>query len=81
MLIHIAVWRVEARKEKSLPGMLQWTSWPNIVYADIYNYLILLPGMSHEKLKAIKSLDGYNQFINGWVYLFVIISKHIFINA
>ena len=23
--------------------------------------------MSHEKLKAFKSLDGYNRFINGWV--------------
>lgn len=46
---------------------LEWTNWPDVVYADIYNYLILSPGMSHEKLKAFKSLEGYNQFINGWV--------------
>ena len=59
--------RMESRSKKSLPGTLEWTSWPDILYADIYNYLILSPGMSHEKLKAFKSLDGYNQFINGWV--------------
>ena len=28
---------------------------------------ILSPGMSHEKLKAFKSLEGYNQFTNSWV--------------
>ena len=28
--------------------------------------------MSHEKLKAFKSLEGYNQFINGWVSSLVV---------
>ena len=58
---------MESRSKKSLPAELEWMNWPNVLYADIYNYLILLPGMSHEKLKAFKSLEGYNQFINGWV--------------
>ena len=59
--------RMESRSKKSFPGVLEWMNWPDLLYAHIYNYLILSPGMSHEKLKAFKSLDGYNQFINGWV--------------
>ena len=34
------------------------------MYAD---YLILTPGYSYEQLKAYKSLEGYNHFVNGWV--------------
>ena len=60
-------YRMASRSKKSLPSALEWMNWPDVLYADIYNYLILSPGMSHEKLKAFKSLDGYNQFINGWV--------------
>ena len=41
--------------------------WPDVVHGDIYSYLILMPGMTHEQLKAYKSLEGYNQFVNGWV--------------
>ena len=59
--------RMESRSKKSFPSTLEWMNWPDVLYADIYNYHILSPGMSHEKLKACKSLDGYNQFINGWV--------------
>ena len=44
--------RMESRSKKSLPGTLEWMNWPDVLYADIYNYLILSPGMSHEKLKA-----------------------------
>ena len=64
--------RMERRSKKSLPDELEWSKWPDVSYADIYNYLILSLGMSHEKLKAFKSLEGYNQFINGWVSSLVV---------
>ena len=59
-------------ERKSLSDELEWSKWPDVSYADIYNYLILSPGMSHEKLKAFKSLEGYNQCINGWVSSLVV---------
>ena len=41
---------------------------PNISYPDIVNYLIFAPSAyTAEQLKAYKSLEAYNQFINGWV--------------
>lgn len=56
---------------------------------DIYNYLILTPGVTHEQLKAYKSLDRYNFLVNGKVsniiatevqyttnYLFTALVKH-----
>ena len=58
---------MESRVKKSLPTGLEWMNWPDVLYADIYNYLILSPGMSHEKLKAFKSFEGYNHFTNGCV--------------
>ena len=80
MLLRSAIWKsfvfmnkidpyccMESRSKKSLPAELEWMNWPNVLYADLYNYLILSPDMSHEKLKAFKSLEGYNQFINSWV--------------
>ena len=47
---------------------MEWIDWPSVSYADIYNYLINTPSeYTHEKLKAYKSMDGYNFFVNGWV--------------
>ena len=47
---------------------IQWHEWPDLMYADIYNYLILTPSLyTHEQLKSYKSLEAYNQFVNGWV--------------
>ena len=72
-------------------GSIEWMNWPNVSYADIYNYLILSPGFTHEQLKAYKSLEGYNHFVTGWVssikvtivpssrpniYLFTAVVKH-----
>ena len=54
-------------KHTSFSG-LGWNEWPDVLYADIYYYLILTPSeYTHDQLKAYKSLDGYNYFVNGWV--------------
>ena len=37
---------------------VEWTNWPDISWPDIYNYLILMPGVTHEQLKAYKSFRG-----------------------
>ena len=54
---------MESRGKKGLASALEWTNWLDLVYAD--TYLLLLLGIFHEKLTAFKSLEGYNQFING----------------
>lgn len=55
--------------EAKVDGILEWNHWPDVSYADVYNYLIILtPSLyTHEQLKAYKSLDGYNFYANGWV--------------
>ena len=45
-----------------------WHEWPDLMYTDIYNYLILTPSLyTYKQLKSYKSLGAYNQFVNGWV--------------
>ena len=76
-------------KGSSAVVSVEWTNWPDISWADIYNYLILMPGVTHEQLKAYKSLEGYNFYVNGKVsnvvvtevpgtknYLFTAVVKH-----
>ena len=60
------------------------------MFVDVYNYLVVTVSLyTREQLKAYKSLDGYNFFINGWVnsvavlpigkqknYLFLAVVKH-----
>ena len=51
-------------------NLLDWNDWPDVSYADIYNYIYNYNYISlytHEQLKAYKSLDGYNFYTNGWV--------------
>lgn len=56
------------RKGGCRSGCVDWMDWPSVSYADIYNYLINTPSeYTHEMLKAYKSTDGYNFFMNGWV--------------
>lgn len=52
----------------SLISSVEWYEWPDVSFADIYNYLVLTPSFcTHDQLKAYKSMDGYNFFVNGWV--------------
>ena len=47
---------------------LEWHEWPDVQYPDIYNYLIATPSpCTKEEMKAYKSLEGYRQFVDGWV--------------
>ncbi len=45
-----------------------WKNWPEMEYPDVYNFLIQTPSLyTGESLKANKSLDACNQYINGWI--------------
>lgn len=60
-------YRLENPKAK-VDGILEWNHWPDVSYADVYNYLILTPSLyTHEQLKAYKGLNGYNFYANRWV--------------
>lgn len=42
--------------------------WANVTCADIFMYLVNFTSTyTLDELKSYKSLDAYNQFINGWV--------------
>ena len=54
-------------QEASIVGE-DWRNWPIVEYPDIYNYLIQTPSLyTGESLKAYKSLDAYNYYVNGWI--------------
>ena len=59
--------RMEAKGKGKAVDALKWMDWPDVTHADIYSYLILMPSMTHEQLKAYKGLEGFNHFVNGWV--------------
>jgi len=42
--------------------------WPDVTYAEVYDYLVLTASFyTRDQIKAKKSLDGYNFFLNGWL--------------
>ena len=42
--------------------------YPSILYPDIVNYIIFTPSAyTSDDLKSYKSLQAYNNFIEGWV--------------
>ena len=42
--------------------------WPEIMYHDVYNYLIKFPGVfSGEAMDNFRSLEAYKFFVSGWV--------------
>ena len=43
-------------------------SWPNILYGDIYNYLLHSKAVDGEEMKNFKSLQSYNYFMSGNVH-------------
>ena len=40
-------------------------SWPNLMYGDIYNYLITSKAVDGEEMKNFKNLQSYNYFQSG----------------
>ena len=40
-------------------------SWPNVMYDDIYNYLISSKAVDGQEMKNFKSLQSYNYFQSG----------------
>lgn len=54
-------WLLESKTCPVSPQSLEWYQWPDVSYTDVYNYLIKTMSIyTHEKLKAYKSLEGYN---------------------
>ena len=47
----------------SYSSSVEWYEWPEVTYADIYNFLIHTSYCTHEQLKAFKSLYGYNSLL------------------
>ena len=46
----------------------EWTDWPEVMYRDVYNYLVLTVSLyTGEQTRAYKSLDGFNFLVNGWL--------------
>ena len=49
--------------------------WPDVTYAEVYDYLVLTASFyTRDQIKAKKSLDGYNFFANGWLNSVTVLS-------
>ena len=66
-------WQVEV--ELNSAQKVEWYGWPEVEYPDIYNYLIASPSPhTSEELKAYKSMEGYRQFVDGWVSNIIVVA-------
>ena len=53
---------------QSTDQCLDWLSWPNVEYPDIFNYFVTsVSTYTKQQLKAYKSLEGYRYFVDGWI--------------
>jgi len=60
---------VKSSMPSELKNVNNWTDdmryWPNIMYGDIYNYLISSKAVDGAEMKNYKSLQSYNYFQSG----------------
>ena len=55
-------------KKNPAPWSTESTTWPEVEYPDVYNYLVSTPSpYTKQEMKAYKSLEGYKYFVDGWV--------------
>ena len=55
-------------KKNQAPWSTESTTWPEVEYPDVYNYLVSTPSpYTKQEMKAYKSLEGYKYFVDGWV--------------
>jgi len=54
--------------KNDIAGTVKWIDWPEVMYLDVYNYLVLTVSLyTREQMRAYKSLDGFNFVVNGWL--------------
>ena len=54
---------------------VEWYEWPEVTYADVFNYLINTTSYcTFEQLKAYRSMEAFNFLINGWVTNILVVS-------
>ena len=54
-------------KKNQAPWSTESTTWPEVEYPDVYNYLAVLAHTPIQEMKAYKSLEGYKYYVDGWV--------------
>ena len=55
-------------KKNQAPWSTESTTWPEVEYPDVYNYLVSTPSpYTKQEMKAYKSLEGYKYYVDGWV--------------
>ena len=60
MLCHVDPYCHLESSTNSSSSSVEWYEWPEVTYADIYNFLINTTNYcTHEQLKAFKSLSGW----------------------
>ncbi len=67
--LHVAGLSEDPYVSRKFVSASAYELWPDIEYPDICNYLIHRTASIYtkEELKAYKSMDGYNFFIQGWI--------------